>query len=71
MDSIATNDDLAVTGAELEVQNKDIQPSDMPKVGESINTVQTSEKMEYIDVQGGGTLGTIFLGKILILPRVL
>ena len=39
MDSIATNDDLAVTGAELEEQNKDIQPSYMPKVGESINTV--------------------------------
>ena len=38
MDSIATNDDLAVTGAELEEQNKDIQPSDMPKVGESIKT---------------------------------
>ena len=50
MDSIATNDDLVVTGAE---QNKDIQPSDMPKVGESRNTVQTSEKTENIDVQWG------------------
>jgi hypothetical protein len=63
MDSIATNDDLAVTGAELEEQNKDIQPSDMPKVGESINTVQTSEKTENIDVQGGD-IGHDFLGKI-------
>jgi hypothetical protein len=70
MDSIATNDDLAVTGAELEEQNKDIQPSDMPKVGESINTVQTSEKTENIDVQGGD-IGHDFLGKILILLRML
>ena len=53
MDSIATNDDLAVTGAEREEQNKDIPPSDMPKVGESINTVQASEKTENIAVQGG------------------
>jgi hypothetical protein len=36
MDSIATNDNLAVTGAKLEEQNKYIQHSDMPKVGESI-----------------------------------
>jgi hypothetical protein len=43
MDSIASNDDLHVTGAELDEQNKYIQPSDMPKVGESINTVQTSD----------------------------
>jgi hypothetical protein len=53
MDYIATNDDLAVTAAGLEEQNKGKQPSDMPKVGESINTMQTSEKTENIDVQWG------------------
>jgi hypothetical protein len=69
IDYIATNDDLAVTGAELEEQTKDKQP----KVGESIKifTVQTSKKRKISTSRAGRHWARYFWGEILILPRVL
>lgn len=48
MDSIATNDDLAISGTTFDGENKDESPPDIPKAGES---TQTNENTEYSDVQ--------------------
>ncbi len=56
MDSIATNDDFAATGAAIEEEKQEQLPSDTSKAKENINTVEISENTENIDAQLGDTV---------------
>ncbi len=55
MNSIATNDDFAATGAALEEKQEQL-PSDTSKAKENINTVEIGENTENIDAQFGDTV---------------